>query len=135
MFSGERAAGVMTQQTGNCLEYTFERTLWRVSYFRSSFEGEESWSKKPNGKNQKSCHSRARATPRSGAERRPTAHDGAMAINALNLQLVIKEYIIKMLNEAGVGMKCLVLDDFTVRHEHLVSRGAHGSRTRRGTDL
>ena len=32
MFSGERAAGVMTQQTGNCLEYTFERTLWRVSY-------------------------------------------------------------------------------------------------------
>jgi hypothetical protein len=42
-----------------------------------------------------------------------------MAINALNLQLVIKEYIIKMLNEAGVGMKCLVLDDFTVRHEHL----------------
>ena len=24
----------MTQQTGNCLEYTFERTLWRVSYFR-----------------------------------------------------------------------------------------------------
>ena len=56
---------------------------------------------------------------RSGAERRPTAHDGAMAINALNLQLVIKEYIIKMLNEAGVGMKCLVLDDFTVRHEHL----------------
>ena len=96
---------------------------------------EESWSKKPNGKNQKSCHSRARAIPRSGAERRPTAHDGAMAINALNLQLVIKEYIIKMLNEAGVGMKCLVLDDFTVRHEHLASRGAHGSRTRRGTDL
>jgi hypothetical protein len=40
-----------------------------------------------------------------------------------------------MLNEAGVGMKCLVLDDFTVRHEHLASRGAHGSRTRRGTDL
>ena len=63
------------------------------------------------------------------------ARDGAMAINALNLQLVIKEYIIKMLNEAGVGMKCLVLDDFTVRHEHLASRGAHGSRTRRGTDL
>lgn len=77
----------------------------------------------------------ARNPPRSGAERRPTAHDGAMAINALNLQLVIKEYIIKMLNEAGVGMKCLVLDDFTVRHEHLASRGAHGSRTRRGTDL
>jgi hypothetical protein len=106
-----------------------------VARFVLKFELRESWSKKPNGKNQKSCHSRARATPRSGAERRPTAHDGAMAINALNLQLVIKEYIIKMLNEAGVGMKCLVLDDFTVRHEHLASRGAHGSRTRRGTDL
>jgi|TARA_B110000977_G_C11057979_1_gene484846 hypothetical protein len=39
-----------------------------------------------------------------------------MALNALNLQLVIKEYIVKMLNEAGVGMKCLVLDDFTVRN-------------------
>lgn len=37
-----------------------------------------------------------------------------MALNALNLQLVIKEYIVKMLNEAGVGMKCLVLDDFTL---------------------
>jgi hypothetical protein len=106
-----------------------------LSFELRGIEGEESWSKKPNGKNQKSCHSRARANPRSGAERRPTAHDGAMAINALNLQLVIKEYIIKMLNEAGVGMKCLVLDDFTVRHEHLASRGAHGSRTRRGTDL
>ena len=39
----------------------------------------------------------------------------AMALHSVNLQLVINEYIVKMLNEAGVGMKCLVLDDFTVR--------------------
>jgi len=38
-----------------------------------------------------------------------------MALHSVNLQLVIKEYIVKMLNDAGVGMKCLVLDDFTVR--------------------
>ena len=57
--------------------------------------------------------------PGLGRRAAAAAHDGAMAVNALNLQLVIKEYIIKMLNEAGVGMKCLVVDDFTVRHEHL----------------
>ena len=59
----------------------------------------------------------ARTPPGLGRRAAAAAHDGAMAVNALNLQLVIKEYIIKMLNEAGVGMKCLVLDDFTVRHE------------------
>ena len=39
-----------------------------------------------------------------------------------NLPLVIREYVLKMLHEAAVGMKALILDDFTVRvanvHEH-----------------
>ena len=33
---------------------------------------------------------------------------------SLNLPLVIREYVLKMLNEASVGMKALILDDYTV---------------------
>lgn len=32
----------------------------------------------------------------------------------MNLPLVIREYVLKMLNEANVGMKALILDDFTM---------------------
>ena len=32
-----------------------------------------------------------------------------------NLRLIVKEYVVKMLNEASDGMKALILDDFTVR--------------------
>lgn len=39
---------------------------------------------------------------------------GACAMS-LNLPLVIREYVLKMLNEASVGMKALILDDYTVR--------------------
>jgi hypothetical protein len=36
-----------------------------------------------------------------------------------NLRLIIKEYVVKMLNEASDGMKALILDDFTVRSRSL----------------
>jgi hypothetical protein len=32
----------------------------------------------------------------------------------LNLPLVIREYVLKMLGDAPIGMKALVLDEFTV---------------------
>ena len=32
----------------------------------------------------------------------------------MNLPLIIKEYVLKMLNEASGGMKAFILDDFTV---------------------
>ena len=33
---------------------------------------------------------------------------------SLNLPLVIREYVLKMMHEASVGMKALILDDFTM---------------------
>ena len=42
----------------------------------------------------------------------------------MNLPQVIREYVLKMLGEASVGMKALILDDFTVSVEccHLPQR-------------
>lgn len=37
----------------------------------------------------------------------------------VNLPLVIREYVLKMLNEASVGMKALILDDYTVSFERV----------------
>jgi hypothetical protein len=35
-------------------------------------------------------------------------------MSLINIPLIVKEYVIKMLNEASVGMKALIVDDLTV---------------------
>ena len=40
-------------------------------------------------------------------------------MSPINLPLIIKEYVIKMLNEASAGMKALIVDEFTVRTSFL----------------
>lgn len=35
-------------------------------------------------------------------------------MSLINIPLIVKEYVIKMLHEASVGMKALIVDDLTV---------------------